>query len=583
MRYAPYALTERLEERFGDPNEAGRAFSLARCADLDEREEFPAEICRELDEIGIPRYYVPARYGGAAHSYEDTLQVFRALARRDLTVAIAHGKTLLGAVSVWVGGDPVQAQRLADEVTAGRVVSWALTEEAHGSDLLANEVSATPTRAGYRLTGEKWLINNATRADIVCVLARTDPAGGPRGFSLLLVDKRQLPPGSYRCLAKVRTHGIRGSDTSGIAFTSARIPADAIVGEPGSGLEIVLKGFQITRTLCTGLSLGAADRALRLATGFAAGRRPCDRFLIDLPNARRTLAEAYADLLVAEAVSLVATRSIHALPGEQSITSAVAKYLVPTSVHHMIARLGEVLGARAVLRNTYAHGAFQKTDRDHRIVGIFDGSTLVNLNALINQFGFCARAYRRGLVDEAGLEAAADLAGPPPPFDPDRLALVAPHGCSMVQSLAAGTDELQALASRGDVPAALALQAKELREITDELHAQMAAHKPSAREVPAEAFETARRYALCFSAAACLRLWLANRSWRGGDAAEGSTGLWTDALWLAGCLTRVLQQLRPGTDGDDRVLDRLVPHLRAQYRDGQLFSMLPCRVLECAS
>ena len=56
--------------------------------------------------------------------------------------------------------------------------------------------------ATWRLDGEKWLINNATRGQLMCVLARTDPAGGPRGFSLFLVDKRELADGSFRCLPK---------------------------------------------------------------------------------------------------------------------------------------------------------------------------------------------------------------------------------------------------------------------------------------------------------------------------------------------------------------------------------------------
>src|SRR5690606_29254778 len=107
-----------------------------------------------------------------------------------------------------------------------------------------------------RIDGEKWLINNATRGDLVCVLARTGAVGEARGHSLFLVDKHVLPPGSYRCLPKVRTHGVRGADISGIAFTGAEVPADAMVGEPGTGLEVLLKALQITRTLCGGMSLG---------------------------------------------------------------------------------------------------------------------------------------------------------------------------------------------------------------------------------------------------------------------------------------------------------------------------------------
>lgn len=571
--YAPYALTERFERRFGDPDDASRAFSLARCAELDEREEFPAGICRDLDDAGVPGYYVPARHGGAAHTYEDTLQVVRLLARRDLTVAIAHGKTFLGAVSAWVGAEPAQARALGEAVVAGQVVAWGLTERAHGGDLLAGEVAAEPSGAGYRVTGEKWLINNATRAHVICLLARTDPEGGARGFSLLLVDKTRLPGDAYRCLPAVRTDGIRGADISGIAFDGAFVPADAMIGAPGAGLEIVLKGLQLTRTLCAALSLGAADRVLRTALGFALRHRLYGRTVADLPHAARTLTEAYADLLALEATGLVTARGIHTLPGELSVASAVVKYAAPTMVDDLITRLGQVLGARAFLTGTDGCGVFQKVQRDHRIVGIFDGSTLVNLNSLINQFPALVRGHRRGLVDDAGLAGAVTLTGPLPPFDPAGLRLAARGGSSLVQSLPALTHTAEGVA-----PPSVVRRLKELQEIVTGLHDAMAGQRPSARDVPGEAFDLAHRYALCFVAAACAHLWLRNHeAMAGGETA----GLWREALWLDACLARLLGRLRGGDAGEDEeVFEHLMPHLVEQYRGGRLFSPLSCRLAE---
>ncbi|QXJ21822.1 acyl-CoA dehydrogenase family protein [Actinomadura graeca] len=573
--YAPYALTERLEERLGDPRDPARTFSLACVAELDRREEFPADICRELDGIGLPGYYVPRRYGGAVRTFEDTLQVARVMARRDLTTAIGHAKTFLGGVSAWVAGDPRQAGRVAAEILSGTVVSWGLTEAEHGSDLLAGEVEAVPADGGYRVTGEKWLINNAARGDIVCLLARTDPAGGARGFSLLLMDKRRLAPGTFRPLPAVRTHGIRGADISGIAFDGAFAGEGELVGPPGGGLETVLKGMQLTRTLIAGLSLGAADRALRLATAAALedgpGGRPSVR-----PHTARTLAESYADLLAAEVLGLAGARAIHALPAELSVLSAVVKYYVPTSVDELIARLGQGMGVRAFLEDGPGGGLFQKVERDHRIVGIFDGNTLVNLNVVINHFPVLVRAYRAGGFDEAGLDAAVDLSAPPPEFDPGRLGLLSRAGCSPVQALPASLAELEKAA-----PPAVADRARALAEITDDVHERMAAHRPSAGPAPTAAFGLARDYALCAAGGACVRFWLRNRE-HPAAADPRTAGLWRDALWLEAALTRLLDRLRPGSS-DGGVLDRLLPEMAAQYRSGLLFSPLPCDLPEDGS
>ena len=223
--YRAIEPAQALQRAMGDPADDDEVLSYARSAELDASEVFPTAACARLDALGLPRHYVPARHGGALTSYEEVLHLMRVLARRDLTLAIAHGKTFLGAVGVWVAGRPDQQADLAADILAGARVCWGLTERAHGSDLLAGEVSAQRTPTGYRVDGEKWLINNATRGDLVCLLARTEPTGGPRGFSLLLVDKRQLAPDRYRCLPKVRTHGIRAADISGISFHDAEVPA----------------------------------------------------------------------------------------------------------------------------------------------------------------------------------------------------------------------------------------------------------------------------------------------------------------------------------------------------------------------
>ncbi|HKT00669.1 MAG TPA: acyl-CoA dehydrogenase family protein [Rugosimonospora sp.] len=562
-----YALLERLERELGDPLAAGGSFSLERCLALDEREEFPTEICALLDAQGIPGYYVPAALGGLAVTFEDTLQAVRALARRDLTVAVAHAKTFLGAVTAWVGAAPEQARRLAGEVLAGRVVSWALTERAHGSDLLAGEVVAQRAGGGYRVSGEKWLINNATRADLVCVLARTDPAGGPRGYSLLLVDKRAVAPGGYRCLPAERTHGVRGADISGIAFHDAEVPAGALVGAEGAGLELTLKGFQVSRTLCTGLSLGAADRGLRLALRFATGHHLYGRPLAELPQARRVLAEAYADLLLAEVASTVAMRGVHALPGEAAVSSAAVKYLVPTTVDGLLSRLGQLLGARAFLRalpGPGAGGSFQKLERDHRIVGIFDGSTMVNLDSLVGQFPLLVRCWRGGPVHPAAVRAAAGT-GPLPPFAPERLGVVARDGCAVVQSLPAAILELAAREP------GLAGTAHRLGLELEALHRAMEGCRTPARRAGPEAFDLAKRYARAYAAAACVWYYLSNQ-----DSPARVPGLWQDALWLRACLSRLL----PDVDGGDAALDALGPHLLAGYATGALFAPLRCRLTE---
>ncbi|GAA1226046.1 acyl-CoA dehydrogenase family protein [Streptomyces rhizosphaericus] len=504
-------------------------------AALDRAEEFPAEACAVLDDFGLGAYYADARYGGLLRDHGELVQLLRTVARRDMTVAVAHGKTFLGSAPVWVAGDSAQAARLARAVSDGAVVSWALTERDHGSDLLAGELTARRVAGGWRLDGEKWLINNATRSRYLCVLARTGERAGPRAFSLFLVDKQQLGNGSYRTLPKVPTHGIRGADISGIAFDGALVPDDALVGAVGTGAETVLKTLQLTRTVCTALSLGALDHGLSIAADYAADRNLYGRRLAELPRVRRILGEACAGLVVAEAVSTVAARSIHTLTPELSVISAVTKACVPALVQDVLDRLGELLGVRGFLSDTYRDGAFAKLERDHRIVAIFDGSTAVNRSALIDHFPALARSWRRGAAD-ADAVAATVPGEVPPPFDPGWLRLVSAGGCSLVQLLPEAVRRVQDAVRHGQLAPEVSGMADELRAVTERVHTGLERQQRTPRDVPQSAFDLAEQYEWCFAGSALIHLWL--------DGAHTPY----DEEWLRAGLTLVLSRLGLAAD-----------------------------------
>jgi alkylation response protein AidB-like acyl-CoA dehydrogenase len=346
--------------------------------------------------------------GGRLRALDELLLLGQLVARRDLTLAIATGQSLLGALPVWIAGGDEQRARAASRLRAGAAGCLALTEQAHGGDLAACEVAAAPSGSGWILDGTKWCINNATRGESLSVLARTDPDGGPRGFSMFLVDKRAVH-GGLAPLARLRTHGIRGADISGMTFAGARVSDDALIGRPGHGLDIVLRTLQVSRTLCAAFSLGAADTALRLALGFARTRRLYGATAWDIPVVRRGLLDAYADALAAEHVARVCARAASIVPGQMSVLSAVAKIVVPELASRIIATCATVLGARHYLRDG-AEALFQKLARDHAVVPLFDGSTSVNLYVISGQLNRLAGARANG---EVARQLVDDLLAPP--------------------------------------------------------------------------------------------------------------------------------------------------------------------------
>jgi alkylation response protein AidB-like acyl-CoA dehydrogenase len=419
---SPAALSTRsaiaLESYLGSPTDPVHPLGLPQALARDEAERPPTDAHRLLTGWGLPDHLVPLRLGGRWRSIEELLGLLRVVARRDPTVAFGFGPSLLGALPVWIAGTPAQQDRVTDLLRGGAGLALANTERAHGTDILANQTRAVPCEGGYRLTGEKWLISNATTCAAWVVFARTAPTNGPRSHSLFLVEKADLDPDTWGHLPRVPTLGLRGGDLSGVRFRDCHVPASALIGAPGAAFDLVHRTLTVTRTLCAGLALGAADTALSLVTTFATARHLFDRRVADLPVPRSLLVGAFVDLLLADVVATVAARAVQA--GHAPLFfSALAKYFVPVRIERVFRDLALVLGARFYLRAGHPGAVFQKLLRDSAIVSVFEGNTLVQQSLLAGQLARLAEAPGGSSGSLPGALLALDQ--PQAPIDPSRL------------------------------------------------------------------------------------------------------------------------------------------------------------------
>lgn len=571
-----YAQAEQLELALGDPMNPTVPFSFQRSVELDEQEAFPGEFCRLLETWGLQDYYIPAQLGGKLQRFDEVFALLRVVARRDLSVAIAHSKTFLGSAPVWIAGTPAQQNTLARAIREGAYIALALTEEEHGSDLASSECLARKIHGRYVVSGTKWLINNATRSTALCLLARTHVRGKSLGVSLLLVEKNKLDPEAFHHLPKIKTHGIRGIDLSGIRFENASVAEDALIGKEHHGLEPLFKTFQITRPMCSALSLGAADTALRLTLRFSLQRRLYGDTVFAIPAARDLHVEAFSDILISDCVSLVAARALHIAPEQMSLWSSVTKYFVPTLLENAVHTLATTLGARYYLREHYACGFFQKIVRDIAIVGLFDGSTRVNLSMIAGQLGQIARHAQdleaaQGKDTFVRLESLCTLEEALPEFQTERLVL-SNHGLDDLQIglLLAGESswgeaEMQAVKE----PIATLMQrfARERRivdqEVCDLVAGQGDMHFSTA------AFNLAIRHCVLHAASACYYVWLFNRTTLNNELAPDD--------WLVLCLSRLLKILFPGETllSPAPYVERAARALEHYLQEDRLFSLMP--------
>lgn len=573
-----YWTAEALEKDLGDPLNPDNPLSYKRVIEIDESEEFPHEEIRWLYDWKLQHYYIPTDCGGEFTSFEEFVAFVRVLSRRDQTIGIAF-TTLFWSFLNWMAGTPEQKQKLArfimDDYGA---MCLGYSEKEHGSDLINGDLTATKVEGGYILNGEKWPINRATISGVSFILAKTDANGGPKCLTLFMVDKRQLDPEKYYNLPKIYTHGVRASDMSGIGFKDCFVPDSMRLREEGDGLELALKGFQITRMLCAAFSHGAADTALRTTLSFAVNRVIYNKTVMDLPQPRRTLVDAFLDILICDCETIPAARGFHIIPEQFSVWASVVKYFVTVRLEEMVNSVYVVLGSRFYMREEHEFGIFQKLLRDNSIISMFDGSSIVNLHALILQLRPLTkyRAKRNSRTMSAlksRLEAIFSLEKSVPPFEPNNLELFGRGMDDSLQGLEIALDMLEGFKDSQEVdPEVLENLLMLGNLVLEELNAhdeQISQSKfEYGHDQSPELFEIAKKYCTLHAASACLHTWLYNRSILGEFFARGE--------WLVLSLHRLLRTLRPLPYTLSEVyIENVAQELLKLYRENQHFSIVP--------
>lgn len=522
------ALVGSLERHLGDPFDDDMPLSFAKALENDERETYPHLPLAALHAWSAQDYAVPVSAGGRAVDVQDSLALVTQVARRDAAVAMAMCTTSLSYMPIWVAGTEEQKRHYGQRVMAGAKMCWGLTESAHGSDVLANAMTARKVDGGYRVSGEKWLIGNGTLADHLVLFVRTADRGGPGGFSILVVDRdaHQIRP-----LAKQRLHGVRGVDTSGFRLTDCFVPDSALVGPEGHGLEITLKSSHSIRVMVTALAQGCADTTLRLTTDFAVSRVLFGQRVIDLPVSRRALVGAFADLLITEVVATCAARGLQVVPEQSSVFSAVAKHLVPAMLERTVTDLATVLGARFYLRDHPRYGVFQKVKRDLPITGFADGNSVVNLKNIALQLDTLLSATDPGDRAPLVFDWDADL----PDYEPWQAQPFHRGGDDVLLSLTTSLDILRARATDESEARCVRLGelfVGQLARIATEV-ASLPRRSPREYGQSAELFDLAEQYTVVHAAAACLGHAVHSAEWLAGTPLAGAlpTLLCLERLW----------------------------------------------------
>jgi alkylation response protein AidB-like acyl-CoA dehydrogenase len=293
-------------------------------AEIDETGRFPREVMEKLAEAGLFGILVPPPFGGAGGDRLTFVLSVEEIAAASASVAWSLATSTGVAFIILAFGSDEQKRKYLPALAKGeKLGAFALVEPSGGTNWqMTLQTKAVADGDHYVVNGSKCFTSNAGEADIYTVFARTDPAKGPMGISVLIIEK-DTPGFSFG--AREDKFGLRADPTGELFFEDCRVPRENLVGQEGDGVKI----FQAYGVLdCVGqaaVCVGIAQAALDASVKYVKERIVVEpRTLAHFENVQR----AIADMTVAvEAARLIAYRA--ALPageGPDPLTFSAAMF-----------------------------------------------------------------------------------------------------------------------------------------------------------------------------------------------------------------------------------------------------------------
>jgi len=345
-------------------------------AELDESEEFPWAIIKDLADADMFRVFVPEEYEGLGGGCLELCLVVEELARVCGAVAASYAVNALGCFTMMEYGTEEQKRKYLPDIAAGkRLAAFAITEPTAGSDASNIKTTAEKVEGGYVLNGTKQFITNGGEAEIYTVMALTDKTRGARGASAILVEK-DTPGFSFG--KKEKKMGIRASATRELIFRNCFVPEENLIGKPGLGFIQAMRLFDKSRPGIGAQALGVAQGALEAAVDYAQQRIQFGQPIISLPVVQDILAEMAIQVEAARALVYAAARTVDS--GAKKITegSAMSKVFASDVAMKVTTDAVQICGGTGYMRDF----PVEKMMRDAKITQIYEGTNQILRNAI---------------------------------------------------------------------------------------------------------------------------------------------------------------------------------------------------------
>jgi len=367
--------TYRLTEEHALLRKTVRDLSLTviapRAAEIDATAEYPWDVHRAMKDADMLAIHVPEAYGGAGADKIAHCILVEEVARVCASSSLIPMGNKLGTTGLILAGSEELKQQFLPAVASGDATfSYALSEREAGSDAAAMRTRAVADGDGWVLNGTKAWITNAGVSTHYTVMAVTDPGKGANGISAFVV--RADDPG-FSVGTKERKLGIKGSPTCEIYFSDCRIPADRIIGLPGTGFKTALKTLDHTRLGIGAQAVGIAQGAIDAATAYVKDRRQFGQRIADFQGVQFMLADMAMRTEAARQLVYVAAAAAERGEPDLTFRSSAAKCFASDTAMAVTTDAVQLFGGAGYTMDF----PVERMMRDAKITQIYEGTNQI--------------------------------------------------------------------------------------------------------------------------------------------------------------------------------------------------------------
>jgi butyryl-CoA dehydrogenase len=358
--------------------EFARDVVAVEAARRDREKLFPAEILKQMGELGLMGMMVPSEYGGSG---ADTVSYVLALAEIAgacaSTAVVMSVQNSIVCESLLHFGSEQQKREFLVPLAQGDVIgAFALTEPNAGSDPVSQNTRAVREGDHYVLNGTKRFITSGQNSQTVLVTAKTDDIQKHKGISVFVVTKDN--PGLKVGHTEDKL-GLRASDTTDLIFDNCRVPADHRLGGEGQGFTIAMQGLDSGRIGIAAQSIGVARSALKASIQYAQGREQFGQRISKFQGLRWIIADMATELEAAHQLTLSAA-ALKDRKVDYTMQASMAKLFASEMVNRVTAKAIQMHGGYGYTQEY----PVERYYRDARVFTIYEGTSEIQRVVISN-------------------------------------------------------------------------------------------------------------------------------------------------------------------------------------------------------